>query len=37
MLDVSSLVMTGVDGIHPEQAKLTFAIARHASVDLAQE
>lgn len=36
MLDVTSLVMTGVDGIHPEQAKLTFAIARHAAVDLAQ-
>ncbi len=36
MLDVSSLIMTGVDGIHPEQAKLTFAIARHAAVDLAQ-
>jgi hypothetical protein len=36
MLDVTSLVMTGVDGIHPEQAKLTFAMARHASVDLAQ-
>jgi hypothetical protein len=36
MLDVTSLVMTGVDGIHPEQAKLTFAMARHAAVDLAQ-
>lgn len=36
MLNVTSLVMTGVDGIHPEQAKLTFAIARHAAVDLAQ-
>jgi len=36
MLDVSSLIMTGVDGIHPEQAKLTFAMARHAAVDLAQ-
>jgi hypothetical protein len=36
MLDTTSLIMTGVDGIHPEQAKLTFAIARHAVVDLSQ-
>ncbi|HLX86094.1 MAG TPA: potassium channel family protein [Terriglobales bacterium] len=36
MLDVTSLVMTGVDGIHPDQAKLTFSMARHAAVDLAQ-
>jgi hypothetical protein len=36
MLDVTSLVMTGVGDIHPEQAKLTFAMARHAVVDLAQ-
>jgi hypothetical protein len=36
MLDVTSLIMAGVDGIHPEQAKLTFAMARHAAVDLAQ-
>src|ERR1700732_1700723 len=36
MLDVTSLIITGVDGIHPEQAKLTFAMARHAVVDLAQ-
>src|SRR5271166_6953024 len=36
MLDVTTLVMTGVDGIHPDQAKLTFAMARHAAVDLAQ-
>jgi hypothetical protein len=36
MLDVTSLVMTGVDGIHQDQAKLTFAMARHAVVDLAQ-
>ena len=28
--------MTGVDGIPPDQAKLTFAMARHAAVDLAQ-
>jgi hypothetical protein len=36
MLDVTSLVMTGVEGIHPDQAKLTFSMARHAAVDLAQ-
>lgn len=36
MLDVTSLIMTGVKGIHPDQAKLTFAMARHAAVDLAQ-
>jgi ion channel len=36
MLDVTSLIMTGVDSIHPDQAKLTFAMARHAAVDLAQ-
>jgi Ion channel len=36
MLDVTSLIMTGVDRIHPDQAKLTFAMARHAVVDLAQ-
>jgi hypothetical protein len=36
MLDVTSLVMTGVDGVHQDQAKLTFAMARHAAVDLAQ-
>jgi hypothetical protein len=35
MLDVTSLIITGVSGIHPEQAKLTFAMARHAVVDLA--
>ncbi len=36
MLDVTSLLITGIDGIHPGQAKLTFAMARHAAVDLAQ-
>src|SRR5579863_604293 len=36
MLDVTSLVLTGIDGIHPGQARLTFAMARHAAVDLAQ-
>jgi Ion channel len=36
MLDVTSLVMVGIEGIRPDQAKLTFAMARHAVVDLAQ-
>jgi len=36
MLDVTSLVLAGIDGVHPDQAKLTFAMARHAAVDLAQ-
>src|SRR5215471_16531987 len=34
ILDVSSLVLTGIEGLHPGQAKLTFAMARHAAVDL---
>jgi hypothetical protein len=36
MLDVTSLVLSGIEGVHPGQAKLTFAMARHAAVDLAQ-
>lgn len=36
MLDVTSLILTGVEGVQPGQAKLTFAMARHAAVDLAQ-
>jgi len=36
MLDVTSLLMVGIEGVQPEQAKLTFAMARHAAVDLAQ-
>ncbi len=36
MLDVTSLVLTGIEEIHPGQARLTFAMARHAAVDLAQ-
>jgi hypothetical protein len=36
VLDVSALVLTGIEGVHPGQAKLTFAMARHAAVDLAQ-
>jgi hypothetical protein len=36
MLDVTSLVLMGIEGVHPGQARLTFAMARHAAVDLAQ-
>jgi hypothetical protein len=36
ILDVSALVMVGVDSIPPQQARLTFAMARHAIVDLTQ-
>jgi hypothetical protein len=36
MLDVTSLVIAGIENIRPEQARLTFAMARHAAVDLAQ-
>ncbi len=36
MLDVTSLLLTGIEGVHPGQARLTFAMARHAAVDLAQ-
>ena len=36
MLDVTSIILAGVDGIRSDQAKLTFAMARHAAVDLTQ-
>ncbi|HVO79660.1 MAG TPA: potassium channel family protein [Terriglobales bacterium] len=36
MLDVTALVLAGIDGIRTDQAQLTFAMARHAAVDLAQ-
>jgi Ion channel len=36
ILDATSLVMTGIENIRPDQARLTFAMARHAVVDLAQ-
>jgi hypothetical protein len=36
MLDASALVVAGIEGIRNEQAKVTFAVARHAMVDLAQ-
>lgn len=36
ILDTCALVMLGVEGIPTWQAKLTFAMARHAVVDIAQ-
>jgi len=36
ILDTCALVLSGVDGVARRQARLTFAIARHAVVDLAQ-
>lgn len=36
ILDVTSLLLTGIEGVNSGQAKLTFAMARHAAVDLAQ-
>ncbi|HEX2714451.1 MAG TPA: potassium channel family protein [Candidatus Acidoferrales bacterium] len=36
ILDTSALVMVGIEGSCARQAQLTFAIARHAVVDLAQ-
>jgi ion channel len=36
MLDVSALIMVGIDGIPAKQARFTFAVARHAVVDLTQ-
>jgi Ion channel len=36
ILDAGALVIAGVDGVRNEQAKITFAMARHAVVDLAQ-
>ena len=36
VLDASALVMVGIDGASKRQAQLTFAMARHAVVDLAQ-
>src|SRR5258708_20821727 len=36
VLDATSLVIAGIDGINAEQARWTFKMARHAVVDLAQ-
>jgi hypothetical protein len=36
ILDLSALVLTGIDGVPKDAARLTFAMARHACVDLSQ-
>ena len=36
VLDTCALVMVGIDGAHGWQARLTFAMARHAVVDISQ-
>jgi hypothetical protein len=36
ILDVCTVVIAGIDGLPPWQARLTFAMARHIVVDLAQ-
>jgi hypothetical protein len=36
ILDATSLIIAGVDGLKSDQAKSTFAMARHAVVDLSQ-
>ena len=36
VLDACALVMVGLDGVPPRRAALTFAMARHAVVDLSQ-
>ncbi|MBV9572761.1 MAG: two pore domain potassium channel family protein [Acidobacteriales bacterium] len=36
VLDASALVIAGLESVRNEQAKITFAMARHAVVDLAQ-
>jgi hypothetical protein len=36
ILDASSLIIAGMDGTRSVQAKVTFAMARHAVVDLSQ-
>jgi len=36
VLDVSALAMVGIEGLNPRAARLTFAMARHAVVDLSQ-
>lgn len=36
ILDACALMIAGVEGIRSEQAKITFAMSRHAAVDLAQ-
>ena len=36
VLDVCALILVGIEGARPRAARLTFAMARHAAVDLSQ-
>jgi hypothetical protein len=36
VLDVSALALVGIEGVNPRAARLAFAMARHAVVDLSQ-
>jgi len=36
ILDMCALILAGIDGISAEAARFTFAMARHAAVDLSQ-
>lgn len=36
ILDVSALILVGLDGVPKKQAQFTFAMARHTAIDLAQ-
>lgn len=36
VLDVCTIVLVGIEGIPPQSAELTFAMARHAAADLCQ-
>jgi len=36
VLDVCALILVGIEGAPPRAARLTFAMARHAAVDLSQ-
>lgn len=36
ILDACALIMVGIDGMPEKRARLTFAMARHAAVDLSQ-
>ncbi len=36
ILDTSALIISGIDGLPKHQAQLTYAMARHAMVDLSQ-
>jgi hypothetical protein len=36
VLDTTSLILAGIEGLQVDTARFTFALARHAAVDLAQ-